>query len=354
MRLLLTILLFPILCKAQFSAGMAQYTAYCAPKFGVLVNSSTLSNSAKANITKDTLKCNYARTAITCQSWTGSSTRFETYDAKGLKQSVVINYQAGNPNPFTTAAQLTGYKDTLTLIAVKYPQIYAVVVENEEQNDTYHSPAIFADYVNMVIANYQVFHPRGIKVTDGGTYGSGLDIKVYRWLVTKYNQAAADQYGAATMTNAQINAAKTPDSNPTLELRVKQLDTVYDGIKDYVDYLNVHGYETFQQGNTRPDTLTQVSLNVRKYQKEYLEETYKRPVVSNEYGIRDNTQTVLIANMMTDVYNLGFFELYYYDGTGGAGAQPITDDITGAILPTGTVYKNFIIAHQQNGQTGLP
>ena len=41
-------------------------------------------------------------------------------------------------------------------------------------------------------------------MADGGVFGSGLDIKVYRWLQTKYGQPAADQYFPICTTSNQI------------------------------------------------------------------------------------------------------------------------------------------------------
>lgn len=353
MRLLLTILLFPIFCNAQFSAGVANYTSENAIKFGVLVNSSTLSNSEKADISKDTLGCNWVRSALTVADWDGSSSRYEIYRDKGVKQLVVINYTNGNPSPFVPASQLSGYADTIELMLDEYPDMYGIVIENEAINTTFHTGAL-SDYIAMIQTAYSVAHPRGVKVTDGGFYGVGLDIKVYRWLVTKYGQSAADQYGALSMTNAQINAAQTPNSNPTMEAKAKQIDTIFQAV-NYVDYFNIHPYEVFSQTNLQPDTVTQISPNVLRYQKEYVEETTRKPCISNETGVRVNTQPLLVGNLIAEYYRLGFFHMQYFDGVGGlAGAEPITDETTGVLLPNGVPFKNFVITHQQNGSAGLP
>lgn len=347
MRLLILIL-FPLFSFGQFGAGVASTMTASAPKYGMLVNSTTLSNTAKAAIVKDSFGCDYARTAIVVTQWDGSSSRFEIYDDKNLKQVVNINYVPNaSGEPFlSTPQRITSYSDTVALIFIKYPQIEIAVVENEEQNQNYHDGPI-TDYCEMVKAVYQEANPRGIKVANGGIAGVGLDIKVYRWLVTKYGQSTADAYGAAAMSNAQINAAKTVNSNPTLETAAKQVDTVI-SYRNYYDYFTVHGYEVFSQTNNQTDTVTQISPNVWRYIKEFVEETTGRPIITNETGQRNNISPTLVTNMMNEFYRLGFEYVLWFNGDSvdAAEARALSDQTTGEVLPNGDAFKTFITTHK--------
>ncbi len=339
------IIIIPTISHAQFGAGVGQYTAYNAIKWGVLVNSDVLSNDQKSDITKDTLGCLWARTAIVSTQWNGSSSRFEIYDDKDILQAVNVSYYANNSGQaFLTGTLLNDFVDTVQLIVNKYPQMGWFVLLNEEMNQTYHSGPI-TDYCKMLQAVYPIVHAAGIQMADGGVFGTGLDIDVYRWLVTKYNQSAADAYGQQCMSNAQVNAAKTPGSNPTLDLAARKVDTVL-MYKAYVDAFNIHVYEPLSRTTTQPDTVTQAAPVVVRYQIEYIKDITNKPVIDNEDGIRDNNQPTLVTSMLTQYYRLGIPLLMFFNGEGSGGSQPLTDPTTGAILATGTAWRTYIIAHQ--------
>lgn len=347
MKYLITILflLFFADSNCQSAAAAAQYTAYTAIKWGVLVNSDVLTNTQKATIARDSLNCNWARTAIVSSQWDGSSSRFDIYDAKGLTQAVNVSYYVNaSGQAFLTGTLLANFVDTVQLIVNKYPNMGWFVLLNEELNQTYHSGAI-TDYCGMLQAVYPIVHAAGITMSDGGVFGTGLDIDVYRWLITKYNQAAADAYGQQCMSNAQVNAAKTPGSNPTLDLAARKVDTIL-MYKDYVDAFNIHVYEPLSRTTTQPDTVLNAAPVVVRYQIEYIQAITGKPVIDNEDGIRDNNQATLVTNMLTQYYRLGIPLLMFFNGEGSGGSQPLTDPTTGAILPTGTAWRTFIIAHQ--------
>ena len=347
MKYLLIILLLPLFTHAQSAAGAAQYTSYTVPKYGDLVNSDVLNNTQKAAITKDTLNCDYARSVIELSSWNGSNSQTVTFHAKGLTIQPVLNYGGAGRVPFATSAQLNGYGDTIALVLDTYTYIKSIVIENEAINDVQFHSGPLSDYGGMLATAYPIAHSRGVEVSESGVYGSGLDIKVYRWLVTKYNQSTADQYGAACMNTTQINAAKTPNSNPTLEETANKIDTIV-SFKAYYDFCNIHPYEVFSRTNLQPDTVTQAAVNVVRYQKEYMEAVTGKPCITNEMGQRDSEHPELTTNMMQVVYRIGMQWVLWYNGTGLGGAFPLTNITTGEILPMGTAFKNFVNPPIQN------
>lgn len=355
MKNLLFIMFFPLYLHAQMGAGIAYYDGVRAPQFSVLVNSSTLTNSQKASVARDTLNCYWVRSAVTTSTWTGSSNRIEAYIAKGLAQYMVVNYSTGSPAPFVTSAQVAGYKDTLGKILAKYPypKIVGIVVNNEEQNTNFNSGSM-TDYVNNeLIPAYQVAHPLGILVMDGGMIAGGLDIKTLRYVDSVYGTTTGTVYAtAAGMSAAQINAARNPGSNPTLDAKANQIDTILSA-RNYVDYFNIHSYQP-SITTTQPDTVTQSQTIVYQRQKEMVEYYSHKPCISNEVGTRNNTLTTLVTNQWNGFVRLGFFMISLFDGNGSDGAVTYTDETTGAILPNGTAFKTVITANQNNQPPLLP
>lgn len=348
MAKLITILslFFCVQLQGQMGGTAAYYTASFAPKWGVLVNSETLSNTEKARIAKDTLGCTWARTAIVASQWDGSSNRFEIYDGMGLLQTVNIAYYPNSSGQnFPTGTILTNFIDTSELILDTYPQIGLVTLLNEELNQSYHSGAI-TDYCLMMVQMYAICHARGIPLTDGGVAGTPLEISTYRYVKSTYGQTEADQFGAACMTNAQVNAANNPGSNPTLEAAVRLMDTLL-MYSAYLDYWNIHTYEVLSETNTQPDTVTQVSLNVLRYEKEFLTANSGKPVITTETGIRNNDNPVLVTNMLTNFARIGMPFVFYFNGYDAvANTSPLTDETTGDILPSGEAFRDYIIATQ--------
>lgn len=317
------------------------------PKYGSLKGSGTLSSTGKSDVVAS-LGCKYIRTKIVVLNdissglggWSGSSAIYEYNDGLHLGQIVVLGaYPSGSVQPFVTSSNIALYKSTITAILNKYPKINFVVVDNEEITAAYHSGPL-SDYGAMLQAVYEVCHPRNIKVADGGIYGAGLNILVYRWLVIKYGQSTADTFGSNVMSGGQILAAKTPNSNAGLEALATQITTIL-SYSQYFDYINIHTYEAPSSTGT-----TTITPNMIRFQKEYLEDTIKKPVITNETGQRNNSQPLLVTNMMNEFYRLKLAVVQWWDGTGTSGATPLTDDNTGAILSNGAAFKTFIIAHK--------
>jgi len=156
---LLILILFPFFSFAQMGGLAANYTAQTASKFGVLVNSETLTNTEKAHIAKDTLGCNWVRGAIVTSQWNGTSTRYEVNEALGLRQSVNFSYYPNaSGQPFVTGTLLNNFIDTTLLVLTRYPTVGMVVVQNEELNQSYHTGPI-TDYCKILQALYpQVPH----------------------------------------------------------------------------------------------------------------------------------------------------------------------------------------------------
>lgn len=344
MKKLLTILFFlPLIIQAQFGAGIAQFTAETAPKFGVLVFGS-FTSPQRANISKN-LGCKYVRHSIVMNVWTGSSPLAVTYRDSGLKMVVNINY--GNPAvsgavPFPT--NMVNYADTLQRIVnylVSLGNTVAIVIENEELNTNYHTGTL-AQYVTMLQTAYPIVHLAGFKMMNGGI-GERLNTPCFRWIKsTKYDQTTADLFGHATMLTAEYNGANNPGTVPSLEASVLNVDTIIQA-HAYYDFFNYHFYEVYDPNTTGDDTVTQSNLYAQWRVKEYVESVTSKPLVTNETGQRNNEQATLVANQYTKFYQYGYWYSLQFSGD-DTNARALQNP-DGSLRPGGDAYLSFQNSH---------
>ena len=355
MKGLIILLLCPFLVSGQMMmVGASSVIANVnTPKFGVLVNSSSLTNSQKADVSADGLGCKYVRGALTIRTWSGSSTRYEIYRTKlGLgKQIPVINGINGGATPYYVGAEELGwYADTLALILDKYPDIKIVVIENEAINVTYLGDASgfhtgnLAEYAGEVAAAYAVCKPRNVKMVESGVYGIGLYGLIYRDLVAQGRTADAAAYAAIAMTPSQLSNVQT-ESNPVTEVKIRMVDSIMN-LSPYFDYMNIHLYEVFNPNIVDEAGQTVATDLYIKYAQDYIQKRTHKQLITNELGQRNNTQPDLVTSLLGQYYRYSFPIIQWFSGVGSAGSQPLNNETTGAINPNGTAFKNYIQSKQ--------
>lgn len=346
-KLLYLLLILTSSAKSQMMFGISGLLSeQNRTQFGVLVNSTLLTNSQKANVSYDTLGARYVRGALTCNTWTGSSTRYETYRTKfGLGNQIpVINSRNGTAAYPKTAPELAGYADTLGRILDKYTDIKMVVIENEALNTTFHPADNLAEYSAVVAAAYPVCKARGVKMIESGVYGSGLDGLTYRWLVSTYGSTTANLFGNIAFTPAQLTNIQNFGSNANLENNVLKVDTILN-LSSYFDYMNIHLYEVYNPNITNDSDIVVSTQYYLRYIKEYIETRTHKPCITNETGQRYNVQPGIVTSVLQQYYSLGFRIVQWFSGEdGSAGSNALNNDTTGAIKPNGTAFKNFIIS----------
>ena len=355
MRVLIAFLLFPFFVNGQMMmVGASGVIANVnTPKFGVLVNSSTLTNTQKADVSADGLGCKYVRGALTIRTWSGSSTRYEIYRTKlGLgKQIPVINGINGGATPYYVGAEELGwYADTLALILDKYPDIKIVAIENEAINVTYLGDASgfhtgnLAQYGAQVQAAYPVCKARGVKMIESGIYGIGLYGLIYRDLVAQGRTTDAAAYAAIAMTPAQLSNVQS-GVNAITEVKIRMVDSILN-LSPYFDYMNIHLYEVFNPNIVDEAGQTVSTELYIKYAQDYIQKRTHKQVVTNEIGQRNNTQPDLVTSLLAQYYRYGFPIIQWFSGVGSAGSQPLNNETTGEINANGTAFKNYIQSKQ--------
>lgn len=335
-----------------------------APKYGALIQNAGGDVAEKADITKNVLGLNWYRSRVNAFSsppnnagsfpgWDGSANAWEDPRIIGLLQIMQINmYPPGSENPYVTAAHQAQFASIAEDIYDTYgdpngiDDIEMVALDNEEQTDQYHSGPM-SDYVNTLHTMWNVFHPKGVKTTDGGIiHGLAIKIKTYQWVDGKYGRPTADLFATSSaMTPHQIRYARGEDTDAGFDAMIADLNLILSA-RVWVDYFNFHYYRNAENGS-----VTDVSPYEIRFQKEMIEAVGKRPSISNEMGIRDNTQPLLVTNVMDEFYRLGVEYVQWWSGDGAGGDVSLTDP-DGTIRPHGIAFRDWILAHKHREYYG--
>lgn len=314
-------------------------------QFGVLPNGD-FKVDQKADIVKN-LGCKLVRDAIVITDWLTDQTSksFEAYTNAGLEVILNINQDHSDkgPVPFLKTIQLATYKQNVKNILTKYrPKV--VVIENEPLNKNYHSGPM-TDYVNMFNAAASVCHSMGIPVTDGGGYGAGMDGNVYRWLQAQRRMLDRDNFGNNAMTHSQVVCEQIPGRSQNFEQGVSDVKLILDAVKANGDYANLHLYEILNPNNAKPAAATDITPYVVQYTKQFVEAYTGKPAISNETGIRDNTQPALVSAICNNYNALGMPIVVYFSGDGkAANAKPLTNP-DGTLNDCGKAFYSFVSTH---------
>jgi hypothetical protein len=308
-------------------------------KFGAMLGGG-FTNEKNLSMTKS-LNVGYVRFAIIMSEWKGKSLPYESYTANGVKVLLNVNnssYAGGAYFP----KDLTTYRQKLTEITNTYqPEIIAV--ENEEINDNYHRGSM-ADYINMLKVALEVCHAKNIKVTNGGIYGTGLEVLTYRYLQTK-GQSRADSFANNCMELYQIKAAQTPGKNATLEAEVRRVDSLLNFYGN-LDYVNLHLYEPFapaiyKDSSKAAQVKTATPVVIADLQ-EYVIARTGKPAMTNEIGQRSNSSPELVNAVQTELDRLKFPYAIWFTSDGIGYAEPLYDLKTGTLYPNGAAFSNFL------------
>lgn len=311
---------------------------------GVLIENAGNNAAQREPIVRATLHARYTRFQFQYFSWNGSSSgNYNTYTANGLiPHPVLTMFPSSNPdpNPWVTS-DFAGMQATIEdMLSVYHPVV--LIIDNEELNENYHSGSV-AQYVTMCEYIQEVCKRNGVLMANGG-YGDRFAVNCYtfRWVKAKYGQSTADDFADEVgFTTGQYNAANNPNSNPTLETRFKQVDTIMSS--DIFDCMNVHGY-TPSVGNA---STTVGDYDVWRYTKEAFsngiaDTTKRRIVICNETGQRDdNVQPALVTSILDIFWRLRYYVIDWWSGTGDAlNATPLTND-AGVIQPNGEAFRDW-------------
>lgn len=335
-------LFFTFLAHAQFSnsfTAQAPQTRYGVQVFG------SMANEDRVSIAKDSLKVKYMRSSFTLYNWNGvSNSQYTTFSGAGMK--VVLNVSEtpqveGTPRPYVS--DTTTYASGMTSVTNAI-QPDLLVIENEEINKTYFLPGVLRYITELQIA-VRIAHAHGIKVTNGGLTGYGIDILTFRYLQTEYGSTVADEFAGHIFTAFQINQLNA-GTNANLETKALETDTLLSAYK-ILDYVNIH--ELYEPLDPYADPATwetteTISANVAKWRMEYIMYRTGRPMISNEPG-QKNMNANLVKNALHEFGKLNMEYIIWWggDGNGNVGAKGLFDPTTLALRPNGIMFRNFML-----------
>lgn len=330
-----------------FSRIDIEYLREIPTKYGIEIEISAMSTSDRVAMI-NTMGALYYRDGMTVYDWPHGFAAYTSAINNGTKVLLNLKWkpQTGAP-AFPIGADLTSYISKATNILDTIPAPELVVIENEEINTSFHSGPM-SDYVAMLQFMEPVVHSRGLKMSNGGVYGQGLDTLVYRWTKTNYGLSAADGYAAVTMTQFQRNSALN-GGNAGFEDDAAKVQTVLNGCALYCDYVNVHYYEVKNPNSTNPSLHIEATKGALLRIREFILATTGKPVLTNEINTRDsNTEPLLMRSFLQEVRDNGFsYCLYVLSEDGNAfGGVPVCNSTSPfALRSNGEELQDYITTH---------
>jgi hypothetical protein len=287
--------------------------------------------------------------AINLSEWPYTPNEYNKNISAGLKVLLNINWAsaASKGVPVAFPKDMTKYSSKLTAVLNGITKPELVVIENEEINPSFHSGPI-QDYVIMLKTASPIVHAHGLKLTNGGVYGQGLDVLVYRYLKAKYGQSFAEtNYGNLVFQPFGLKAANTPGSNLNTEDNVAQVQAILN-TAPYLDFINIHHYEIDNPNIVDQTKVTTVTPGVLKYTKEFIETTTGKPIMCNETSIRGNKQPALVTALLQDFVDNKYPYVIWWDNTDGNqyNDSPLNDGAAPfAYRPNGLAFQQFMFSH---------
>lgn len=292
-------------------------------KFGVLVFNISGGASDEVLISK-ALVVRYIRGNVVLPDWGGGVVppEYRIFIDSGMK--VVYNVlgisQAVSPRGYYVT--LNGYIAKLNSLLDIIPAPELLVLDNEELNDDYHGNTPKTDYITLINAAVPIIHAKGYKCTNGGLTRFGLDVNTFRYLKATYGSTVANQFASECMSSGQTLAADNPGGSDLWDRRADTALLMLNAYKIF-DYVNIHFYEPL---NTTVDDSSQiVSAVVLKYRQEYITKITGRPVITNEWGQKNISNTVVLS-LMEKIRRLRFAYGIEFDGDGAGGARGLHEN----------------------------
>lgn len=320
----------------------------CQIKYGALFSTGSTSNNmvALANV-----GLSYARVP-----YNGSGTvNYPSYSAGGYNVLLSYNPSAPLTNSYTaltsdSTAFRTGVGNLLTANGTTNVAGIALINEwnNIQHGKGYWNPISAKNTINLLHAGANRAHELGIKAYDGGA--TGKDIIGY--LVWKdymdrgYTDSAAD-FAIRTFPGTPNLANWATDTSHGY--RIAYTDSVLTAMQTLpLDGVNIHWKETLLDADS-----TDASINTFAFIQvvRYLHRKTGKPVITNEFGVDNNTNPDILSQLIDAVETL-------HDSKNGDMSIAIWYDYKGAnadgsLTPFGIALKNKIAETRLDVTGGL-
>ena len=305
--------------------------------FGLLLGGSELGDQHRVELSKALGAAYFRPWYVTVEDWEGAC-----YDAAcdlapraGLKLILTVRNNVGAGGATTPARDLTAYRETLGKIVETYhPAV--LVVENEENSDLSWAGSI-DEYVAQLQAACEVAHAHNVKCANGGL--SGDAVALLTW---------ADYIERGQLTEACAFVQRTTPDLPADLCRLTAVDQLFASYQTTLtksrellaryatteqDYLNFHWYV--------PDKAA-LSEAVA-----YLRRTSALPLMSNEFGQRDQTPDA-VQRLMAAAVDLKLSIVVWFSLDRAAPASAALNNDDGSLRPNGEAFRSFMQSRYQS------
>jgi hypothetical protein len=317
-------------------------------RFGVMVSKTDgrqILPPQQAQIAK-ALGVKYIRCLQNLQKWDGTNPAYDAYAAAGLHVLLNVNYGVprnamGDHDPVAFPTDMTAFTQTLNSILDKYkPEV--LVVENEEDNPTYHQGGA-EDYIMELSTAIKIAHAKGIKVTNGGITVREVCLIIYDDYVQKGESEKATDFAKSVfpdMLTKRINM-----NNPQIQRQIefgRKIIAAYKVLD--LDYVNFHWYEPVKARMLAGNTNVEFDPKIFSFVVNYLRNVTGKPVLTNEFGVL-NPSPELVKNLLQAVRSAKLEYAIFYSADGGDGKAIALQNGSGDLRENGVAFRDFIKQH---------
>ncbi len=323
-------------------ASNAQESAYFTAsdvRFGAMVFGAPDTLSKKKAVL-DSMSLTMTRENQLSTTWKGYSSRLQYWQNNGISVMLNLNFLTQGGVPFPTGEDLQRYLEVEDDLLSKYSVEY-LVIENEEQNRSYHIGSVTVDYIAQLTRAIDIAHQHGVKITNGGLSTKPLRDLTYRYKL-KTDSAAAQKFLQECIPDAERKALISRTSK-TLESQLNETEWLlnYYSLID-LDAINLHLYfpliNRVGKGAATTDSIPNDLAGLTDIV-EYVKSVTHKPVITNETGLVTKDYN-LSFNLAKALSLSGMSHVCYWSG--GKGSKGSFHKDSGELTKNGKGLRDFI------------
>ncbi|MBI5566555.1 MAG: alpha/beta hydrolase [Chloroflexi bacterium] len=305
--------------------------------FGLLLGGAALSDQHRVELSRALGAAYFRPWYLTVEDWEGAcyDAACELAPRAGLKLILTVRNNVGAGGATTPARDLTAYRQTVGRIVETY-QPAVLVVEGEETSELAWAGGV-DEYMAQLQAACEAAHARNAKCANGGLSSEAVALLVWadtveRGLLTEacaFTQRAAPDLPADLCRLTAID--QLHPSYQTLLAKSRQMLARYATTGQ--DYVNFHWYI--------PDKAA-LSEAVA-----YLRRTTTLPLMSNEFGQRDQTPEA-VERLMAAALDLKLSIVVWFSLDRATPLSAALNNDDGSLRPNGEAFRAFMQSRYQS------
>lgn len=309
----------------------------CDPvKYGALFTNAT-DLSAGSNLGLQYLRTGYSG---------GNTVTYPNYTGAGYKVLLTYNTAVSTNGNYTALpTDTTAFKNKMDSILALYgtTNLEGIALINEPNNikhgTGYWQPNA-QNYLNLLKAATGVAHKYGLKIGDGGFTGEILYYMAYEDLLNRgFADSAADFAARAFPNTGGLSGWRTDTGHG---YRIAFVDSLIKGIAAMnVDFVNFHFYETNLDKDSLNTTINPLTFKQIAW---YLRRVTGKKVITNEFGLNNNTNADIMAQLIDAVEELHAADANYMEYAMWYSGNPnyTLANVDGSLTELGQAFRDKI------------